>query len=54
MTKLQEKMYYTTCGYILCIGNILLLDTRFNLFGLGLGFASAYMFIRALLIKNDK
>lgn len=54
MTKLQEKMYYTTYGFLLTGANALVLGTRFNLIGVGFGIAACYMFIRSLLIKIDK
>jgi hypothetical protein len=54
MNKLQEKMYYSTCGFILTGANYLLIDTRFNLVGIGFGFVALYFFVKALRIKPDK
>lgn len=54
MNKLEQKLYYTTCGCLLSFANILLIDTRFNIVGIGFGITAAIFFIKALLIKADK
>lgn len=51
MEKLEQKMYYTLCGCLLGLANIYLIETRFNIVGLGLGIVGAGMLIKALRIK---
>lgn len=48
---MNDKFYYTSLGFLLTFANILLIETRFNIFGIGLGFAAAYFFIKAIRVK---
>ena len=49
--KLQEKMYYITCGFLLTGCNYALIGTRFNIVGIGFGLVACLMFIKALRVK---
>jgi hypothetical protein len=51
---MKEKLYYTTCGYLLLGCNLLLIDTRFNPIGLALGFVGAAFFLKAISIRKPK
>jgi len=51
MTKLQEKLYYTTIGYGFTGANFLLIGTRFWMVGVGFGVLGAMFFIKALRTK---
>jgi hypothetical protein len=53
-TNLREKLEYTTAGFILSGCNILLIGTRFNVFGLFFGLIAVGFFIKALTIKDSK
>jgi hypothetical protein len=48
---MNEKLYYTTLGFLLTFANILLIETRFNIVGIGFGFTAAYFFIKAIRVK---
>lgn len=52
--QLKDKFFYTVCGYLLAGVNYLLMDTRFNLFGIGAGIVGLIFFIKALRIKPEK
>jgi hypothetical protein len=45
-------MFLTTCGYLLTLANIMLIDTRFAIAGIGFGVVAAGFFIAALRIKK--
>jgi len=48
---LNNKFYYTNLGFLFTFINILLVDTRFNIVGIGFGFTAAYFFIKAIRTK---
>lgn len=52
--RLKLKMKYTLVGYLLCLMNLMLIQTKFNLIGIGFGFGAVVCFIKALSIKQDK
>lgn len=52
--KLKQKLEYTVVGSTLGLFNIALIDTRFNIVGLGFGILGAIILIKALLIRADK
>jgi hypothetical protein len=49
--KLEEKMYYTGIGFALSFVNLLLLETKFSLFGAGCAVLGIVFFVKALRIK---
>jgi hypothetical protein len=49
---MQRKLNYTLIGCSLSLLNIALIDTRFNLAGLGFGLLAALFLIKALLIRK--
>lgn len=52
MSNLKKKLELTFLGCIFSILNILLIETRFNIVGLGFGLVSLVLFIKALKIRN--
>lgn len=52
--KLKQKLEYTAIGCTFSLFNIGLINTRFNIVGIGFGFIAVIFFIKALLIKADK
>jgi len=48
---MNDKFYYTTVGFLLTFANILLIETRFNIVGIGFGFLSIIFFIKAIRTK---
>lgn len=51
--KLVKKFELCILGGVLSMANILLIDTRFNIVGLGFGLAAIICYIKALRIKNE-
>jgi hypothetical protein len=49
--KLEQKMYYTLVGFILSFVNLLLIETRFNFFGVICALFGVMFFVKALRIK---
>lgn len=52
MSNLKKKLELTFLGCIFSIFNILLIETRFNIVGLGFGLVSLILFIKALKIRS--
>jgi hypothetical protein len=52
--KLEQKLFYTLVGSSFGLLNIYLINTRFNIVGLGFGILGAGLLIKALLIRADK
>ena len=49
---MKQKLYYITLGYLLTAINFVLIDTRFNILGIGFGLAAVICFIKSLTIKK--
>lgn len=52
MSNLKKKLELTFLGCIFSIFNILLIETRFNIVGLGFGLFALVLFIKALKIRS--
>lgn len=51
---LKQKLYLTSCVFILTLVNFLLIDTRLNVFGIMCGGAALVLLIKSLLIQEEK
>jgi hypothetical protein len=52
MSNLKKKSELTILGLLFSIFNILLIDTRFNIVGLGFGIIAIVLLIKALRIRS--